>query len=323
MGCSTLSIIMPNYNYGHYIGDAIEAITSQSLRPCEVIIVDDGSTDDSVAVIEQFVKRDSIVRLLRNGRNMGVVFAANRGLEHATGDYVYFASADDRVLPGLFEKSMDLLAQFPEAGLCCSDFLYLKEPEGHIREQKFRLSAKPRYFPSYKFVELLRKRHFPIGGVTILMKRKALQEIGGFNHNLAWQCDWFVDFVVGFRYGICYIPETLAISRLHPKSNSIIQNRESSAQRCILDYMFSLLRSPEFIDVLYCFRVSGILSRFKLGVLISLLLRQAQYRDFLTPLLLRRVLWLRALSIINPFTPMAIKDVYNRIYYRKSIKPGE
>ena len=311
---------MPNYNHAHYISGAIEAILSQSFRPLEVIVIDDGSIDDSVSVIEQYARRDPIVHLLRNECNRGVVHAANRGLKHAAGDYIYFTAADDKVLPGFFEKSMELLTEYPQAGLCCSDYFYLEEPKGIFREKKFHLSSKPHFFPPAEMVKLMRKRYFPIGGVTIVMKRSALLEVGGFDQELGWQCDWFVDFTVGFRYGMCYLPETLATARLHPNANSLLQNKPSSVQLNNLKHMLHVLKSKEFCDVLPSFQRTAILSRFKFQVLIKLLLSENQYRDFLTPLLVRRVLWLKALTALNPVTPLFVKDIYNRIYYRHYLK---
>jgi glycosyltransferase involved in cell wall biosynthesis len=65
MSNTTISVVLPNYNHAEYIGEALEAILSQSVRPKEVIVVDDNSTDGSIAVIEKFLRRDSIIRLIR------------------------------------------------------------------------------------------------------------------------------------------------------------------------------------------------------------------------------------------------------------------
>ena len=119
MTSPTLSVITANYNHAHLIGEALDAILRQSLRPLELIVVDDGSTDNSVEVIERFARRDTTIRLVRNERNMGAQLTSNRGLQHASGAYMYFAAADDRILPGFFEKSIALLTQYPQAGLCC------------------------------------------------------------------------------------------------------------------------------------------------------------------------------------------------------------
>src|SRR5437868_7050033 len=124
MGRPTLSVIMPNYNHGHFLPEALDAILSQSWPADEVLIVDDASTDDSVEVIEGFARKHASVRLLRNERNMGAVYSGRRVFDAATGDYLYPSAADDRVQPGFFAKSMELLAQHPQAGLCCSDPAY-------------------------------------------------------------------------------------------------------------------------------------------------------------------------------------------------------
>ncbi|MEE9605051.1 MAG: glycosyltransferase family 2 protein [Candidatus Scalindua sp.] len=71
---NTLSVVMPNYNYSQHVGETLEAILDQSFRPLEVIVVDDGSTDNSIEIIESISKRDPIVRLLKNEQNMGCLF---------------------------------------------------------------------------------------------------------------------------------------------------------------------------------------------------------------------------------------------------------
>ena len=114
----TLSVVMPNYNHGHYIQEALEAILSQSFPPSEVIVIDDGSTDNSVQIIEGIAEKNSTVKFYRNVENMGAWQSSNKGAKIATGEYIYFCAADDRVCPGFFEKSVKILNQNPQAGLC-------------------------------------------------------------------------------------------------------------------------------------------------------------------------------------------------------------
>src|SRR5256884_7474545 len=115
-----LSVIIPNYNHARFLPNCLEAILRQSEQPFEIIVIDDASTDNSVEVIEAFTKRNPIIRFYRNEQNRGVVSGMNRGLELARGDYVYYAAADDQVLPGFFEKSLRLLNEHPQAALCCT-----------------------------------------------------------------------------------------------------------------------------------------------------------------------------------------------------------
>src|SRR5277367_1756646 len=104
----TLSVVVPNCNDAPYLEAQLKEICRQSFQPCEIIVVDDGSSDNSVEIIQRLAKKYPTIRLLSNDKNRGVIYSINRGAELARGDYIYFASANDLVLPGLFEKSMSL-----------------------------------------------------------------------------------------------------------------------------------------------------------------------------------------------------------------------
>ena len=121
MATQTLSVIIANYNHGHYLPISLEAILGQSLMADEIIIVDDASTDNSVKVIEDFARQNPEIRLVRNEQNMGSMPSFLKGLNLSTGDYFLSASADDWVLPGLFEKSMKLLSGVSSSGLVLWD----------------------------------------------------------------------------------------------------------------------------------------------------------------------------------------------------------
>ena len=308
----TLSVVMPNYNHAHYISEALEAILAQSFRPLEVIVIDDGSSDNSIEVIEAFTRRDPIVCLLRNKRNMGVIFRANQGMELAAGDYVYFAAADDRVLPGLFEKSMSLLAPYPRAGLCCSDPVQFDGRTGIVRENQLHLSDGPCYISPDELVEIQRQRCFSIAGHTTLIKRSAVVEAGKIIPELRWHCDWFFNFVIGFRYGICYIPEPLAALRVLPNSYSAAGTRQWSNQCEVLNHMLRLLRSPAYRDVRPLFQRSAILSCFRSQIL-RVLLSNPEHWDYLSPLLIRRALWNEALRTAASIVPSPVKRIYRRV----------
>ncbi len=108
-----LSVVVANYNQAHYLPGTLEELENQSVRPLEVIVVDDASTDNSRAVVEDFAAAHSYVRLVRQVKNLGVNATFNRGLEEAAGDYVYFFSADDHVTPDFAKTYLSLLAAHP------------------------------------------------------------------------------------------------------------------------------------------------------------------------------------------------------------------
>src|SRR5215831_11150836 len=85
-----MSVVIPNYNHGHLIEDALFAISQQTLPPSEVVVVDDGSTDDSLARLQSSAARLPWLRIHTHGENRGVNAACNTGLELVSGDFVLF-----------------------------------------------------------------------------------------------------------------------------------------------------------------------------------------------------------------------------------------
>ncbi len=93
--CALVSIVMPVYNASRWLARPVESVLAQTHATLELIAVDDGSSDESVAMIERYAEADSRVRLLRQPRNAGVAAARNAGLDAACGDFIAFLDADD------------------------------------------------------------------------------------------------------------------------------------------------------------------------------------------------------------------------------------
>src|SRR5262245_31118099 len=91
----SISVVLPNYNHARFLPRSLTCLLRQTRPADEVIVIDDGSTDDSLAVIGEFARREPRVRVLRNEKNSGVVATLNRGLAEARGELVFLASSDD------------------------------------------------------------------------------------------------------------------------------------------------------------------------------------------------------------------------------------
>ncbi|HEY2324319.1 MAG TPA: glycosyltransferase family A protein, partial [Thermoanaerobaculia bacterium] len=104
----SVSVVIPSYNYARYLGEAIDSALAQTLPPLEVIVVDDGSTDETSEVLATYADR---IRVLRQ-KNSGVAVARNSGIAAAHGEYVAFLDADDIWLPRKLELQM---ARFDES----------------------------------------------------------------------------------------------------------------------------------------------------------------------------------------------------------------
>lgn len=246
----TLSVAMTSYNLGRYIGEALQTILDQSFRPLEIIVVDDGSTDDSVEIVRRFAQREPIVRLVINERNMGAVLSTDKSISLASGDYVYALAADDKALPGLFEKSMRLLAQYPQAGLCCADVHTLDErgadaqPSPHPRD-----SAPARYIPPREAPAFFCGSGLSFGSQATIVRRDAFWEMGGFIPELRNYADPFLWMVIALKYGACYIPEKLGVWRVRATGYAVSRHADLDAQRDIARHAARLLQSPKYSSV--------------------------------------------------------------------------
>lgn len=111
---STISVVIPLYNKAAHIAEAIESVLNQTVSPREIIVVDDGSTDEGSSIVKRFSGKG--IRLIVKN-NEGVSSARNRGLQEAVGKYVAFLDADDFWLPIHLEKLSDLVGRWPHASI--------------------------------------------------------------------------------------------------------------------------------------------------------------------------------------------------------------
>ncbi|QGN33872.1 glycosyltransferase [Microlunatus sp. Gsoil 973] len=131
-----VSVVVPCYNYGHYLPQAVDSILSQQGVDLEVIIVDDQSTDGSELVAAELAAGNPCVRVIRNEVNKRHIATYNTGLAEITGDYVVLLSADDMLAEGALARATALMEQYPSVGLVygyCPDFTDVPEPSNPAR----------------------------------------------------------------------------------------------------------------------------------------------------------------------------------------------
>ena len=243
MNVASLSVILPNYNHALFLEKTLKDMLKQSFQPKEIIIIDDGSTDGSVEIIEEIVKANSIVKLLRNETNKGIFYSTSRALDLSSGEYIYFAGADDLIYPGFFEESMFLLGCFQHAGLCSSVVESL-EPHGvRIKSYANNISQKECYILPNECIQLLHRRGNWMGGCTTIYRREAYFDAGGFNEKLGSHCDTFLQMVVALKYGVCFIPKCMGAQRLYESSYSATISANLEANIKIYSEAANLMRT--------------------------------------------------------------------------------
>lgn len=223
----SVSILLSNYNGAKFLHTSLSAICSQTRPADEIIIIDDGSTDNSLDIIREFQTKTTTMKVLKNEKNKGLLYSINHILAAATSDYIVWAASDDFLLPTFLEKSLAVLALYPQAGVCFSQLAVFAEDTGEkriyspeTRGAAFDLGKQPSFLSPPQLYQRLKKSYLWLSTNTALVRREALLEAGGFLPGLQWHADWFAVYAVGMRHGVCMSPETLAFMRETPNSYS-------------------------------------------------------------------------------------------------------
>lgn len=171
-----ISVIIPLYNKEAGIATALRSVLAQTYQDFEIVAVDDGSTDGSVAIVKSI--NDQRIRLIRQA-NAGVSAARNRGIAEAKGEYVAFLDADDEWMPGFLEEIVTLQKEFPDCKAQSTNYIFnscgVKSPT-ILRKLPFKgeRSILTNYF------EVASCSHPPVWTSAVCIERKLLQKIGSF-----------------------------------------------------------------------------------------------------------------------------------------------
>ena len=275
----TVTVLLCNYNHARYLPDSLGAICTQTHPPEEVIVLDDGSTDNSLEVIEQFAQRYPFIRVLKNERNRGLLYSINRALKEARSEFVVWASADDRLMPTFMERNVQYLLEYPEAGVTFSRLAVFKDGSDEITSfteknhgVAFDFGTIPKYLSPEMLQERLQQSFLWISANTVMASRTALMSAGGFDPELRWHADYFGFLVVALRHGAVCIPETLAAMRQRDQTYSSEGMRKPDEQRVTLGRLADKLTAKGWRDVgIAVLRCPSLLSPFGSPMLEALL----------------------------------------------------
>lgn len=174
-----ISVIIPTYNHAEYLRSSIGSVLSQSYGKFEIIVVDDGSTDNTCEIVEWHCKPS--IRYIKQ-QNRGLAAARNRGIGECRGDYVAFLDADDRFLPHHLQVSIDTIREHPHVGFVCGNIRTFGYPDDFYHVHN--CAPSPDHYAS------LLKGCFIVNVGACLFRRDVLDKMGGFNEHLRASEDW-------------------------------------------------------------------------------------------------------------------------------------
>ena len=235
-----VSVIIPSYNRAHLLGRAIQSVLDQTYQDFEIIVVDDGSKDNTEEVVRSF--NDKRIRYIRHEVNKGGATARNTGIKAARCEYIAFQDSDDEWLPDKLEKQMKVFEKVsPKVGVVYTGFRRIE-------------NDKKTYIPSSKVSQkegdihkTLLKGNFVSTPVAVV-KRECFKRGGMFDEELLPLEDWELWIRISKYYQFKVIDESLVISYHQPDSISANQNAVFRARKLILEKHFEDIKeNREFL----------------------------------------------------------------------------
>ncbi|MFT3743910.1 MAG: glycosyltransferase family A protein [Pyrinomonadaceae bacterium] len=201
-----VSVVIPNYNYAHYLRETIDSVLAQTYPDVEIVVVDDGSKDDSKEILAGYGGK---IRTIFQ-QNQGVSAARNNGVAVSEGEFVAFLDADDAWLPTKIEKQVARFREDEELGLV---HVGVDEIDAEGNSLVHRLEGVEGKVCT---ALLMLKREGVLGGGSgMMVRRSVFDETGGFDLGLSTSADWDLHYRVSERYTVGFVPELLLKYRVH------------------------------------------------------------------------------------------------------------
>ena len=221
-----VSVVVPNYQHGRFLGRRLESILKQSYADLELIYLDDGSTDDSADVFARYAG-DPRVRPARPSPRSGNPFIQwNRGVALARGDYVWIAEADDDAAPTLLERLVAVLDDHPDVGLAYCESLAVDDSGAELCSlaRRTRVLDAERWSADFRASGpdecrryLIFKNTIP-NASAVLFRRRVFEAVGGAEEGLSLSGDWLTWVKLCLASDLAFVAEPLNRFRRHDRS---------------------------------------------------------------------------------------------------------
>jgi len=241
---SLVSICIPNYNGEKYLRESLESALAQTYRNTEILVVDNGSTDESIAIANEYARSDRRIRVVQNEKNLGPVPNFNRCIALGRGEWIKFLFHDDLLEPECIEKMLAANTHGKLMVVCDREVIYDETSHDqsnlanfiHCNNMATTFSGVTNISPESFCDALLKKWMVNFIGepVAVLLHRSVFPKYGVFNQDLIQLADLEYWARIASHEGILYIPEKLARFRLHTQAGTA-RNHVSKKFRMTID----------------------------------------------------------------------------------------
>ena len=216
----SIDAIIPLFNCEHYIKESIQSIQSQTYPVNKIIVVDDGSTDNSASIVECLAKQDPKILLLR-GTNHGLSAARNKGIRAATADFIAFLDADDIWLPDKLAEQMMIFSSHKDCAFIHTQALAIA-PEGTTIDEMFSIGpfqSDQQTIVQSQFNSIRSGEYIVSGSASsVIARRNMIIKAGLFDETMRFAEDWDMWARLAELGDVAFIPKPLVKIRVHPQS---------------------------------------------------------------------------------------------------------
>jgi len=212
-----VSICIPSYNCGAFIGKTIQSVLNQTYQDFEIIVVDDCSTDNSEEVIKSF--KDPRIRFSKNEKNLGMVPNTNKALKLAKGEFVGILHSDDCYAPKMIETALKAFSENSEVGFIYSSYVVVDENDKTVTRVK--LCGHDKTFRSKEGFKKLAIRNYASPS-AVLFRRKCYEAVGPFDEEFPYPNDWNMWLRISLKYDFACLSDYLCYYRMHERSVSTL-----------------------------------------------------------------------------------------------------
>ncbi|MDB1921705.1 glycosyltransferase family 2 protein [Clostridium tertium] len=273
-----VSIIVPAYNHEDYISECIESILKQDYENIELIIIDDGSKDNTYEVIcnyEQEIEEKLKNHIIIKKNNEGVSKTINLGIEKSTGEYICIIASDDVMMKDRIKIQIEYMVKSHSRVSCGNS--YIIRNDRLTDELVITDVLKYKYYKGNQFYNLI--ENYFISTPTAMIRRDIINEFGTFNPNFPIE-DWPYYVDIASKYNIDYIDEVLCAYRLHSSNSQTNKKKMFIYEKEILNSIFEKHDIPikvkrKAISQLYIRNVDR--RKYKVEKLMDLVLSQIIY----------------------------------------------
>ena len=206
----SFSVIIPLYNKAPYIEKALKSVMAQSFTDFEIIVVDDGSKDESATIAEKVLAGFSLPNKLIRQENAGVSMARNNGVAQSQGDYICFLDADDWWAPTFLEEMSGLIDEFPDAGIYGTNYTIVNETKHKTRVAP--IGVEPGFEKGYiNYCQVYAKTlAMPLTSISVAIPRDVFKDAGGFPKGIKLGEDFLLWIKIALKHKVAFLNKPLA-----------------------------------------------------------------------------------------------------------------